>query len=393
MKKQSHIEQLIHDLCPNGVEYTTLGALGTFANTGVDKKIVPGEKSVTLLNFVDVFNHRYIDSSIPSMRVTASDKKIVQCNVLKNDIFVTPSSETRDEIGRAAVVTEDLKDTVYSYHIMRYRLNSPNTISARYIRYLFDSSIIQQQVEQNAQGLTRFGVSKFQFASFSIPFPPVPIQEEVVHILDSFDSLLGNINEEISVRQIQSTRAINRLLSDVNNEWEEKPIEEICENCDKKRRPITAQFRKKGIYPYYGASGIVDYVADYIYDGDYLLISEDGANLLARHTPIAFSISGKNWVNNHAHVLKFKQLCTQKFVEYYINSISIEAFVSGGTQPKLNQASLKTIPIPFPPIAEQQRIVAQLDTVKALIANLDEERDLRQQQFEHYREQLISLLK
>ena len=82
----------------------------------------------------------------------------------------------------------------------------------------------------------------------------------------------------------------------------------ISENHDSKRKPITSGNREAGEHPYYGASGIVDYVSGYIFDGDYLLVSEDGNNLVARSTPIAFSISGKNWVNNHAHVLKYENI-------------------------------------------------------------------------------------
>ena len=89
------------------------------------------------------------------------------------------------------------------------------------------------------------------------------------------------------------------------------------------RKPVTSGNREAGNIPYYGASGIVDYVKDYIFDGDYLLISEDGANLLARNTPIAFSISGKNWVNNHAHILRFNNRITQRYVEIYLNSIDL----------------------------------------------------------------------
>jgi type I restriction enzyme S subunit len=143
--------------------------------------------------------------------------------------------------------------------------------------------------------------------------------------------------------------------------WEVKKLGVICENLDSKRIPITQNKRNKGEYPYYGASGIVDYVADYIFDDDLLLVSEDGANLLARTYPIAFPISGKVWVNNHAHVLKFESSTKQKFVEYYLNSIKLDAFVSGMAQPKLNQAMLNSIPIPIPPHPEQQRIVAILD--------------------------------
>ena len=143
--------------------------------------------------------------------------------------------------------------------------------------------------------------------------------------------------------------------------WQVKTLNQIAENLDNKRIPITKSDRIEGIYPYYGASGIVDYVGSYIFDCDALLISEDGANLLARSTPIAFPASGKYWVNNHAHIIKFDNLITQRFVELYLESIALDDYITGAAQPKLNQKALNSIPIPVPPIQEQQRIVAILD--------------------------------
>lgn len=104
------------------VEWKNLGQLGKFENIGTDKKIVEGEQLVTLLNYVDVYHHKKIDSSVPQMQVTASDKKIKECTVEKGDIFVTPSSETVDDIGHSSVIEETISNAVYSYHIMRYRL-------------------------------------------------------------------------------------------------------------------------------------------------------------------------------------------------------------------------------------------------------------------------------
>ncbi len=122
----------------------------------------------------------------------------------------------------------------------------------------------------------------------------------------------------------------------------------ISENLDSMRIPIKSGNRVDGQYPYCGASGIVDYVGDYIFDDDILLISEDGANLKDRVTPIAFSSSGKVWVNNHAHVLRFKDANLQRYVECYFNYNRIDKYLTGTAQPKLNQDKLKSIPIPLP---------------------------------------------
>ena len=150
--------------------------------------------------------------------------------------------------------------------------------------------------------------------------------------------------------------------------WEIKTLNQISVNLDSKRVPITKNIRSDGSIPYYGASGIVDYIEEFIFDEDLLLVSEDGANLLARTYPIAFSISGKTWVNNHAHVLKFKNSITQKLVELYLNSIKLDDYVSGMAQPKLNQSMLNKIEIPLPPLPEQLCIVSLLDKAFAAIA-------------------------
>ena len=147
----------------------------------------------------------------------------------------------------------------------------------------------------------------------------------------------------------------------MKKEWQTKTLDQISTNLDSRRVPITKGIRSSGEYAYYGASGIVDYVADYIFEEDTLLISEDGANLLARSMPIAFPASGKYWVNNHAHILKFENITTQRFVELYLESIPLDDYITGAAQPKLNQKALNSIPIPVPPFPDQRRIVGMLD--------------------------------
>ena len=170
--------------------------------------------------------------------------------------------------------------------------------------------------------------------------------------------------------------------------WEDKQLGVVCENLDSKRVPITKSKRLSGSIPYYGASGVVDHVADYLFDENLLLVSEDGANLLARTYPIAFSISGKTWVNNHAHVLRFEDMDSQQFIEYYLNFITLEPYVSGMAQPKLNQKSLNAIIVPFPPLPEQKRIVAILDEafagIDAAVANTEYNLANTRELFESY---------
>lgn len=144
--------------------------------------------------------------------------------------------------------------------------------------------------------------------------------------------------------------------------WRTFTLPDLAENLDRRRVPLTKADRTSGPYPYYGASGVVGYVEGSLFEGDTLLISEDGANLLARSTPIAFPATGKYWVNNHAHILRFHSGITQRLVELYLESIPLDSYITGTAQPKLNQSALNSIPITIPiSLQEQERIVTCLD--------------------------------
>lgn len=242
------------------------------------------------------------------------------------------------------------------------------------------------------------------FKKFLIPRPcpdnpekSLAIQSEIVRILDKFTALTAELTAELTMRKKQYNYYRDQLLSFKEGEVEWKTLGTFADNFDSLRKPITSGLRETGNIPYYGASGIVDYVKDYIFDDDLLLISEDGANLIARNTPIAFSISGKTWVNNHAHVLKFKNYTEQKFVEYYLNNINLTPYISGAAQPKLNKKNLESIRIPNPSLKEKERIVTILDKFDTLTNSITEglprEIELRQKQYEYYRDLLFSFPK
>lgn len=147
-------------------------------------------------------------------------------------------------------------------------------------------------------------------------------------------------------------------LGVIPKKWEVKRLGEVCTFLDSQRIPIKDADRGKmqGEYPYYGASGIIDYVNDYIFDDDLILLGEDGANILLRSTPLAFLVSGKVWVNNHAHVLKTKQGFDRYYVCNYLETLSYDKYNTGTAQPKLNREICEKIPILLPPKEEQNRI-------------------------------------
>jgi type I restriction enzyme S subunit len=154
--------------------------------------------------------------------------------------------------------------------------------------------------------------------------------------------------------------------------WDETTLGNVIQIYDHKRVPLSVHERNKrpGPYPYYGASGIIDYVDDYLFDGRYLLVSEDGANLLARKTPIAFFASGKFWVNNHAHIIRgVDGELNDYFLKSYLEVTDISGYVTGTAQPKLSQQNLKAIKILLPPYQIQRKIADVLSAYDDLIEN------------------------
>lgn len=181
-----------------------------------------------------------------------------------------------------------------------------------------------------------------------------------------------------------------KVLAQIS-EWPSSPLGEIVDVLDSKRRPITKRDRVAGPYPYYGATGVLDWVAGYLFDEPLVLIGEDGAKWGAGDNS-AFAISGKTWVNNHAHVLRpLRDRVLDDWLIYYLNAADLSEFISGMTVPKLNQGRLREIPIPLPPLEEQKRIVAVLDQAFAALeraranaeANLADAASLYQRQREN----------
>ena len=364
----SKLDDLINKHCPNGVEYKKIELFTNYEQ--------PGKYIVDDTDYSDDFETPVL---------TAGQTFILGYTNEKNGIFKASKESP-------VIIFDDFtgafKWVDFPFKVKSSAMKIITTTNNVQLRFLFH---FMGNLNFTSNEHKRLWIATY--SQFEIPVPPLEVQNEIVRILDTFTSLTAELTAELTARRKQYEYYRDSLLTR-ETKVELKTLNQISENCDNQRKPVTSGNRVKGEYPYYGASGIVDYVDDYIFDGDYLLVSEDGANLLARSTPIAFSISGKNWVNNHAHILKFKESATRKFVEYYLNSINLEKYISGGAQPKLNQQNLNKIPIPLPALDVQQRIVNVLDNFDSICTDLKiglpAEIEARKKQYEYYRDLLLT---
>ena len=185
----------------------------------------------------------------------------------------------------------------------------------------------------------------------------------------------GRLVKEKKIRKSKPLPPLNmdEVLFDIPDSWKWIQFGNVTFNRDGERIPVSKDDRniREKIYDYYGASGIIDKIDNYLFDKPLLLIGEDGANLISRSTPIAFIAKGKYWVNNHAHVLDGISLDFLKYLEMFVNATDLTPYVTGTAQPKMNQAKMNSIPVALPPLSEQHRIVAKVDQLMALCDELE----------------------
>ena len=290
--------------------------------------------------------------------------------VRKNSLIVCTASGSKNHLGKAAIIEHDLG---YAFGGFMGQITPSSELVPRYLFHLMTSNLYKDFIDSLSDGANINNLKFDDLGRFSVPFPNLTEQHRIVAILDeAFAGIAtAKANAEKSLRNTQSAfdEYVGAIFS--AGSWPSTTLDMISENLDSRRVPITKNVREAGSYPYYGASGIVDYVADYIFDHDALLVSEDGANLLARSTPIAFSVSGKYWVNNHAHILRFKDMATQKFVEHYLESIPLDDYITGAAQPKLNQKALNSIPIPLPATVQKRaEVVSRIEAMRGEVSHL-----------------------
>jgi type I restriction enzyme S subunit len=256
------------------------------------------------------------------------------------------------------------------------------------------------------QGSGQPNLSKGIVDSVQIPFPPFPEQQKIAEILSTVDAKIEIIDQQITETQelkkglmqqlltkgIAHTEFKDSALGKIPKSWEVVGFGYASINLDNLRKPIKSSDRQKkqGIYPYFGAQGIIDYIDDYIFQGIHLLIAEDGENVKSRKNDIAFIANDKFWVNNHAHVILNNNQSDIYYLKYFVNNMDIKPYVTGLAQPKLNKGNLEKLLISLPPLKEQNQIAEILTSVDDKLEVLSEKKITYQEMKQGLMQQLLT---
>ena len=304
-------------------------------------------------------------------------------------------------IGNPVLVVKDR-----DFSIKNVALFKPYDRKNTYMEYvLYYLHYIQESLRQDAKGgMQPFIPLNYFRKDLMIPLPPLNEQKKIVSKLQKLIALIDEVDYKASGIRADVNKTKSKILDlaisgklvpqDSNDEpaiellkrinpgfkpcdnshyenlpqgWAVCRLEDVCQICDNQRQPINSterQERKKRaqtLYPYYGATGQVDWIDDYMLDGTFILLGEDGAPFLEKFADKAYVVSGKIWVNNHAHILKPN--CDITYLTYYLNRYDYSKCVNGSTRLKLTQADMKNMTIVLPPLVEQHRIAGRIENI------------------------------
>ncbi|GAB3465140.1 restriction endonuclease subunit S [Azotobacter salinestris] len=311
--------------------------------------------------------------------------------------FLISRANTLELVGSCVLVKKISKSLYLSDKVLRLVL--PDEAKS-WLLVCLRSQAGRKQIENLATGnqLSMRNISQQALREIRIPLPPLAEQTRIAAKLDELlaqvntlkaridgipallkrfrQSVLaaavsGRLTEEW--RGVQSGGELQCDSADLPTGWSVVPLGRYAINHDGARKPISAKEResRRGGYPYFGATGQIDSIDGYTHDGEFVLVGEDGANLLTRAKPIAFLAKGQIWVNNHAHVIASPPGHSNAYLAIYLNTLDITPWVSGSAQPKLNQKNMNEIPVHIPPPAEQTEIVRRVEQLFAFADQLE----------------------
>ena len=258
-------------------------------------------------------------------------------------------------------------DGKFNAYQRTYVIQANEKINGKFL-YYFLEQYLDKLREMSIGGVIKY-IKLGNLTDAEIPLPSLQTQQKIAAILDKADEL-RQYNKQLIAKYDALTQSLflDMFGDPVKNEkgWEMLEFSKVAKNENYKRVPVKQSDRdeREGEYPYYGATGIIDTIDDYKFEGEFLLIAEDGKNLLFRKKNNAFMAKGKFWVNNHAHILSSNNICNLKYLEFFLNSIDLSPFISGIDQIKLNKASLDRIPVIVPPITLQTQFAERVQLIE-----------------------------
>lgn len=359
-------------------EEKKLGELLSFKNGYNASKDQYGS-GTKFINVLDIIENDFIthDRIIGEVNIPAKDFEAFE--VQSGDLLFQRSSETREEVGQANVYLDTDKPAVFGGFVIRGRPIAP--FDSAFLNISLKGAYSRREITSRSGGSTRYNIGQdsLQIAGVYIA-PDIPEQTRIGSYFKELDRLIGQHQRKheklVTLKQAMLQKMFPQpgattpeiRFKGFEGEWAEKSLHEITDRYDNLRVPITARNRVPGGTPYYGANGIQDYVQGYTHDGDFILVAEDGANDLKDY-PVQF-VSGKIWVNNHAHVLQAKKgLADNRFLKYAFFQIDVEPFLVGGGRAKLNAETMMKMKLCTPPTAtEQQKIGAYFRQLDGLIS-------------------------
>ncbi len=333
----------------------------------------------------------------------------------KGDLIVTKSSGSQDHIGKTGLVDEKIESMFVCYSNFVQRIRLQNHIYSKFLHYFLNCPLAREQYKYQSETTTGLAnLSTRSIDELLISVPPTQEQTQISAFLDHktkhIDELIRVKERKIELLREQRTALINQAVTkgldpnvamkpsgvewigEIPAHWTISRVKHEFESLDNARIPLNAETRgsmKLKVYDYYGASGVIDKVEDYIFHEPLILIGEDGANLYLRSTPLAFKATGKYWVNNHAHVLRPKH-GNIDYLTNLLESLDYTHYITGAAQPKLTSEHLMNISVVIPPTPEQTQIADFLDHKTAQIDKLASEAQRSIELLKEYRQSLIS---
>ncbi|PKH52147.1 restriction endonuclease subunit S [Tenacibaculum sp. Bg11-29] len=350
---------------PNNWKKCKLSEITTKIGSGATPRGGKGaykESGISLIRSQNVLNFKFSVRGLAFIDEDQADK-LKNVIIEENDVLL---NITGDSVARVCSVPNEYLPARVNQHVAIIRANN-NQLDSDFLKFaLLEKSNKDLLLALASAGATRNAITKSMIEDFELKLPPLPEQKAIANILSAIDDKIENnlatnkTLEEMAMAfykhwfvdfgPFQDGEFIESELGRIPKGWEVKRLNDLAHILNSKRVPLSTGQRstRKGEYPYYGASGIIDNIDDFIFDGEYVIISEDGENLRSRKTPIGFSAVGKFWVNNHAHILEGIQNGINKLIICHIAQMDMNPYLTGAVQPKLNKNNLLSIGIAMP---------------------------------------------